>query len=241
MIYRYPIILFIFLAVYFRLSAQEPVPKDTFDITRHTMQFPHQYKKWGFKVSAGLFMVKPPKDLIENALQAPLVNIHAIFGLPYNFSLEGDLTTIVVSNQLALGPRYSYMYKNFGVKVGWDIAFVYGQMKQYGFDNSTMAWIHYPNISLGYKLKKIAFTAKGELVTVTKVTTKSGENEVSRSKNFVNGFTAALYIEQRIHKNKVFIIGIKDNYVKYYWPTWLIFSTFNRHYHIPELNFIWVL
>jgi hypothetical protein len=205
------------------------------------MQFPHHYKKWGFQVSAGLSMVKPPKDLLENAIQAPLANFHATFGLPVNFSLEADLLTIIVSNQLALGPKYSFLYKNFGIKAGWDIAFVYGQLKQGGFDNSMRAWIHYPNLSVGYKLKKMAFTLKGEMVIVAKQVTKSGETEVENSTNFINGGTFALYIEQRIHKNKVFVIGIKDNYVKMYWPTWMLFSTFNRYYHIPELNFSWIL
>jgi hypothetical protein len=241
MIHRYFLILFLFLSGYSRLSAQEPVPRDTFDITMNTMQFPHQPKKWGFKISAGLSMVRPPKDLLENAIQAPLVNIHMIFGLPWKFSLESQLTTIVVSNQLTLGPRLNLTHKNFGFNLGWDLAFVYGQMKQYGFDNSTQAWIYYPNISFGYKLKKMAFTLKGELVRVASVSTKSGENELNRYNNFTNGFTAAFYIEQRIHKNKVFVIGIKDNYVKFYWPTWLLFSTFNRHYHIPELYFSWIL
>jgi hypothetical protein len=223
------------------LSAQDPVPKDTFDITLNTMQFPHPYKKYGFKISAGLSMVRPPKDLLENAIQAPLVNIHMIFGLPWNLSLESELSTIVVSNQLTLGPRYSYLYKNFGVKAGWDIAFIYGQMRQAGFDNSLVAWFHYPNLSVGYKLKKMAFTLKGEVVIVTKSVSKTGENEVNQSKNFFNGGTLALYIEQRIHNKKVFVIGIKDNYEKIYWPTWLIFTTFNRYYHIPELNFSWIL
>jgi len=223
------------------LSAQEPIPKDTFDITCHTMQFPHPSKKWQFKISAGLSMVRPPKDLLENAIQAPLVNIHMIYGFPWGLSLESELSTIVVSNQLTLGPRYSYLYKNFGVKAGWDIAFVYGQLRQAGFDNNIVAWIHYPNLSVGYKLKKMAFTLKGEVVVVTRAVTKTGENEVDRSTNFYNGFTIGLYIEQRIHKNKVFVIGIKDNYEKIYWPTWMIFSTFNRFYHIPELKFSWVL
>ncbi len=223
------------------LTAQDPLPRDTFDITRSSIQFPHHYKKYGFQVSAGLSMVKPPKDLLENSYQAPLVNIHATFGLPANFSIEGDLTTLVVSNQLSLGPRYSFLYRNFGVKAGWDVAFVYGQLKQGGFDNSAMAWFHYPNLSVGYKLKKMAFTLKGELVVVAKTVTKSGENEVTHSTNFVNGGTFALYIEQRIHKNKVFAIGIKDNYVKVYWPVWMIFTTFNRYYHIPELSFSWYL
>ena len=223
------------------LSAQEPVSPDTFDITNPSMHFPHQYKKWKFQVSAGLSMVRPPKDILESAIQAPLVNIHATFGLPWKLSVEGDLTTIVVSNQLALGPRLSFMQHNYGVKIGWDVGYVYGVLRQFGFNNSTRAWIHYPNISLGYKLKKMAFTLKGELVAVAKVSTRSGENEVTGSRNFINGATAALYMEQRLYKNTVFVIGLKDNYLKYYWPTWMLFSTFNRFYHIPELYFSWVL
>jgi hypothetical protein len=238
---RFTLLFFFFLSGSLLLSAQEPVPKDTFDITNHTMQFPHPYKKYGFRISAGLSMVRPPKDLLENAIQAPLVNIHMIFGLPWNLSLESELMTIVVSNQLTLGPRYSYLYKNFGVKAGWDVAFIYGQLKQGGFDNSVRAWFHYPNVSVGYKLKQMSFTLKGEMVIVAKSISKSGENEVDQSKNFINGGTFAFYLEQRIHNKKVFVIGIKDNYVKLYWPTWMIYTTFNRYYHIPELNFSWIL
>ncbi len=238
---RYTLFILSFLSMNLILSAQEPVPRDTFDITMHTMQFPHPMKKWGFKISAGLSMVRPPKDLLENAIQAPLVNFHAAFGFPWNLSIEGDLTTLIVSNQLSIGPRYSYLYKNFGVKVGWDVAFGYGQLKQGAFDNSISSWTHYPNLSVGYKLKKMAFTLKGEMVIVTRAVTKTGENELVNSRNFVNGGTLAIYIEQRIHKNKVFVIGIKDNYEKLYWPTWMLFSTFNRYYHIPELYLSWIL
>jgi hypothetical protein len=94
---------------------------------------------------------------------------------------------------------------------------------------------------LGYKLKDIAFTLKGEIVGVTSLVQTSGTNEVARSKYFYNGFTFALYIEQRLWKNHVFVIGLKDNYEKFYWPTWMLFSTFNRFYHIPELSFSWIL
>lgn len=223
------------------LYAQDPVPKDTFDITHEAMQFPHYYKNWEFQVSAGFSMVRPPKDLLENAIQAPQAVFRGNFSLPYHIGIEGEISTLIVSNQIRLGPSYRFLYKNVGAKVGWDIAFVYGQLKQAGFDNSIVAWMHYPNVSVGYKLKKMAFTLKGELVVVTKSSTKTGENEVDHSKNFLNGYTLALYVEQRIHKNKVLVIGIKDNYEKIYWPTWMLFSTFNRFYHIPELNFSWIL
>lgn len=234
-------LLLVLAAGAFRASAQDPVPKDTFDITMHTMQFPHYKKVWGFKISAGLSMVRPPKDLLESSISAPLVNIHMNYGLPWHLSLESELTTLVVSNQLTLGPRYTYAWKNFGVQAGWDVAFLYGQIRQGGFDNSMVSWLHYPNLSVGYKLKKMSFTLKGEVVILGKAIIKSGENEVNHSKNIFLGHTVGFYIEQRIHKNKVFVIGIKNNNLRYYWPTWMIFSTFNRYYNIPELNFSWIL
>ncbi|MEI7499906.1 MAG: hypothetical protein WCK84_05600 [Bacteroidota bacterium] len=223
------------------VPAQTPVPQDTFNIAAGSMRYPHQLHKWGFRIAAGLSLVMPPKDLLESAIQAPLVNIHMTFGLPWKLSLEGDVTSILVSNQFALGPHVGFVMKNFSLNLGWDVAFCYGQMKMAGFDNKTKIWMHYPNISLGYKLKDIAFTLKGELVGVASVVQTSGTNEVERSKNFYNGFTVAFYIEQRLWKNHVFVIGLKDNYEKLYWPTWMLFSTFNRFYHIPELSFSWIL
>ncbi len=238
---RSTLLFLLFAAGVITSQARVPVRADTFDIATGSLRFPHLCQQWGFRVSAGLSMVRPPKDLLENAIQAPLVNIHATFGLPWKLSLEGDLTTILVSNQLALGPQLSFCHANYGVKLGWDLGFLYGRLKQFGFNNSTQGWISYPNISIGYKLKTMAFTLKGEGISLLKVSTKSGENEVTRSKKMFNGGTLALYIEQRIHKNKLFVIGLKDNYVKYYWPTWMLFSTFNRFYHIPELYFSWIL
>jgi len=231
----------LFLLILQPCFAQVGAKPDTFDITRPSMRFPHQYKKWGFQIGAGLLMVKPPMDLLENAIQAPLVDIHMTFGLPWKFSLEGDVQTILVSNQIALGPRLGFGYRNFYFNVGWDFAFVYGQLRQAGFDNSAKLWIDYPNISVGYKLKRMAFTIKAEAVYIASVSQKSGENEVSSTKNFYNGYTVGFYSEQRLWKNHVFIFGLKDNYVKYYWPTWMLFSTFNRYYHIPELSFMWIL
>ena len=223
------------------LHAQAPARPDTFDITMHCLRFPHELKKYGFQIGTGFFMAKPPMDLLENAIQAPIFNVHMNYGLPWHLSLEGDVSTIIVSNQFALGPRFGYSFRNFSFNIGYDIAFVYGQLKQAGFNNSTKNWINYPNLSLGYKLKKMAFTLKTEGVYVTSVTQVTDGMELSKTSNFYNGFTVGLYIEQRLWKDNVFIFGIKDNYEKYYWPTWMLFTTFNRFYHIPELSFMWIL
>lgn len=215
--------------------------KAPFDLTSKSMRFPHHYKKWGFQTSVGFSMVKLPFDLVENAIQAPLVNFHTTFGMPYGFSIEGDITTLIVSNQISLGPRWNFICKNFSFNLGYDIAFVVGWMTFGGFDNTGTAWIHYPNASIGLKTRDVAFTLKGEVVVLARTTMKTGNNEVDQRKNYFNGGTLALYLEQRLWKNKVFIIGLKDNYVKLYWPCWMLFTTFDRYYHIPELYLSWIL
>ncbi len=222
-------------------AGQGTAQADTFDIARRAMHFPAYQLPMKFRVSAGLSFVKPPKDLVENSLQAPLVNVHANFGLPWHLSLEGDITTIVVSNQFSLGPRYTFRHRDLGIKAGWDVSYIYGQMKVGGFDNRASAWFHYPNLSVGYRLKSMSFTLKSELVVLASGKTWSGENRVEQSKNLLLGYTLGIYLEQRLHRNKCFVIGVKNNHLRYYWPTWMIFSTFNRYYNIPELNFSWIL
>ncbi len=99
----------------------------------------------------------------------------------------------------------------------------------------------YPNLSIGFKTKTLAFTVKGEAVIIAWGQMKTGENVLMNSPDFFDGVTGAIYLEQRIFKKKILIIGFKDNYVKYYWPAWMVFTTFNRYYHIPELHILWVL
>jgi hypothetical protein len=127
------------------------------------------------------------------------------------------------------------------MNIGCDLAIFAGFLKQFGFNNTTHGWIYYPNFSLGYNLKDIALTLKTEAIVVGSVSTRTGDDHLASSDSFFNGFSMALYVEQRIHKKKVFVTGIKDNYVKYYWPIWMTFSTFNRFYNIPELYFAWIL
>lgn len=221
------------------VCAQQVSP-DTFDITLPSMRFPHHNNISLFQKSFGALMVKPPMDLVEMAVQAPLLNFHMIYWLPWKLSVESDFTTLIASNQLSLGPRLSFSHNNTGLNLGWDVACFFGFLRQYGFDNTTHGWIHYPNISFGYKLKEMAFTLKAEAIVIASISTRSGDNHLKSSDNFFNGYTVALYIEQRIHKRKIFVVGFKENYVKYYWPTWMAFSTFNRYYYIPELNFSWI-
>jgi len=221
------------------LHAQEKSPP--IDIGKESMYFPHHYQLYKLQYGLGFYFTKPPFDWVENAIQAPLIDLQLTMGLPAGFSLDGSVNTIVVSNQVTLGVKWNYIYKNFSFNLGYDLGYALGIMNIGGFRNTGMMIVHYPNLSLGFKTRTLAFTLKGEAVVIGWGQMKMGEDVMVKPANVFNGITGAIYMEQRIFRKKILVIGIKDNYVKYYWPVWMVFPTFDRYYHIPELHLIWVL
>jgi hypothetical protein len=244
-----PFVLLVLLEVlvcFHPLYAQEKRELDSYDIAGNTIRFPDHPGKWKFKIGAGLLFDVPPIDIVETSITAPLLDVHMVLGLPWKFSLVGDLTTIVVSSQLLLGARVGSCFRRFALNAGWDVSWVYGQFRPEGFNNVTKAWFHYPNISVGYKLKTMAFTVKAEAVYIAMIKQLIGESAangitITNYSSFLNGFTYAFYLEQRLWKSNILVIGIKDNNIKYYWPTWMLFSTFDRYCHIPEFSLMLIL
>jgi len=205
------------------------------------MYFPHHYQNYKMQYGLGFYFTKLPYDWVENALQAPLIDLQLTFGLPLGFSLAGSVNTVVVSNQVTVGARWNYIHKNFSFNLGYDLGYALGMMNIAGFANTGMMILQYPNFSVGFNTKTLAFTFKGEAVVIGWQQMKTGENVMVSGSNIFDGVTAAIYIEQRIFRKKVLVIGLKDNYLQHYWPAWMVFSTFARYYHIPELHLIWVL
>ena len=197
------IILLLFLSgFYLGANAQE---SDTFDIAASSMYYPHRLSSGEFAMEVAMSQVKLPFDWLETAIQAPLFHFHALYGLPKGFSVDGRLSTLFVSNQIALGPHWSFQKSKVSFNVGYDVAYTFGQLNQFGFASSANSWINYPNVSVGYTFKDVAFTLKGEWVVVTAFSTKQGDNEISTEKNFSNGYTIGIYMEQRVHKDKVLV------------------------------------
>lgn len=208
--------------------------KDTFDIAEASIYFPHRCKPKELRMEVAMSQLKLPFDWLETAIQAPLFQFHVNYGLPKGFALDSRFSTLFVSNQISLGPRWNFRKENVSFNLGYDIAYTFGFLNQFGFASSAQSWINYPNASVGWKFKDVTFTLKGELVVVTYFSTKQGDNEIATDRNFNNGYTVGLYMEQRIHKNKVLVLGLKNSYAKYHFMAWPAFSTFNRYYNIPE-------
>ncbi len=210
-------------------------PKNEYDIEKNSFIFPHVWKPGSLKAAVGLTSTKFPLDYVESALRIPLIDFSATIGLSKGFDMSANISSIYIANQVRMGVHWNRKGKTFSTKVGYDMGFIFGALSQFGFDNRTSAWSHYPNASIGFKVKDIAITLKSEVNVITYVNTTAGGVKVTELKDFFNGGSLGLYVEQRLWANHVLIVGGRDNYVKYYYPVWPSFSAFNRKYHNIEL------
>ncbi|MEJ0056314.1 MAG: hypothetical protein WDN75_12025 [Bacteroidota bacterium] len=211
-------------------------PKE-FDIIHASLLYPQTPKLRRIKVAVLVQKFKFPEAWLEGSYHVPFLNVQGRMGLKKNFTAQVSLGTIVVSNQLSVGFRWNKQFDDkFSFNVGYDLAGVLGGLVQSGFDTRVAATIHNPNAAFGYRYKDIAFTLKGELSIVARVKIRTGENVVSDEKNFYNGFGVGLYMEQRLWKDNVIILGLKNHYVKFDYIAWPAFSTFNRYYNVPEIS-----
>jgi hypothetical protein len=199
--------------------------------------YPVQLQPNEFRSTIDINFARAPEDILEEAsfIRAPLPTWDMRYGLPENFQLTGAITSIIITNHFAAGATWVHAFDRVHVEVGDRIAYWFGFLHSYGFDNTANGWFNYPSMAIGYDFGPLAVTLRGELSIVTSLTTYAGDLKTSSDNNFYNGGSLALMLEQPLWKDNYVTLGIRVNHVKFFYPTWLLFPTFNRYYYIPEI------
>ena len=226
-----PIIFFLILLCPQFSFAQDDKPK--------TLDFPDSMTPYDWRLSLGYSAIKMPYDIaLEGAtINWPLIKFNVVMGLPANFRADGEISTEVVTNQFKLGGRWVYKFNSqLHGDLGYGIAFLYGQLKQSGYDSKISGWYSYPTIAMGYDFGALTLTLRGTMSFINSLQSKSGSLETDFAIARNNGFSYSLTMEQRFWKNTTVLIGFQMNYLKMYYPQWPLFPAINRYYWIPEFQ-----
>lgn len=224
---------FLTLTATVNVFSQE-IKKNSGDTPMHAMIMPRSYTPLETKTSLSVLFTKLPFDWVETSVELPVFQVNNKLGLPAGFTLESSLQTLFISNQIRTGPHWNVEAGKFSFGAGLDGAFMFGFMKIAGFNNKTKGWSTYPNITAGFRTKDLSFVLNAEGTFINSLKISSGDEEILHSKNFLSGGTLSFYIEQPFWKNRMMIIGVVNNFQKFWFPAWPAFSTFNRHYYIPQ-------
>ena len=209
----------------------------------NTFFYPHSFSPGKIVSSLGLSLAKLPEDVVEtdDVFRAPLFSYRMKYGLPKNFLAEGSVESNIVTFNFMLGPKWNYELDKFGFSVGADLSYYFGQLEQFGFDTKFNGWALYPNISAGYQFEKFTISLKSELVFNLAEQSKNGESEIENDLDFFNGWTIGFYLEQPFWGDNYVVLGVRSTFLKFYYPMWAAFSTFDRTFFIPEATFTFIL
>jgi hypothetical protein len=204
-----------------------------------TLDYPDPMATYDYRLSLGYSAIKMPYDIaLEGAtINWPLIKFTGVMGLPANFLLDGEISTEVITNQFELGVRWVYEFNDkLHSDVGYGIAYLYGQLKEFGYDSKISGWYSYPTIAMGYDFDSFTLTLRGTLSFINSSQSTSGSLETDFAIARSNGFSYSITVEQRFWKNTTILLGFQLNYLKMYYPQWPLFPQFDRHYWIPEFQ-----
>jgi hypothetical protein len=198
--------------------------------------YPMQAKKW--QSSLGFTLTIWPQDISEEVqLRVPAGDFHVIRKLYKGFYLDGQLSFQILQNLITIGPRWAYVINNrLSFSLGDDIGWWFGALKIGDFNTTANGWINYPNISIGYRVKKdLLFTWKTEAITDFNYHSMVGDLSVSKNVHTLSGWSTSLFLEQPFYKRTSMILGFRAIYSNFYWQTWSLFETFDRNIFYPQI------
>ena len=208
----------------------------------NTFFFPHSLNFKQTINSLGISLGKLPEDVVEtdDVFRATLFSYRIKYGLHENFLAEGSIETNIVTFNFVLGPKWNYQIERLGFSLGTDFSYYFGKLEQFGFDTKFNGWMMTPNITAGYRFDKFAISVKSELIFNLAEESSNGDLEIENDLDFYNGWTIGLYIEQPLWKDNFVVLGVRATFLKFYYPMWAAFSTFDRQFYIPEATFSFI-
>ena len=202
------------------------------------LYFPYPMQtKW--RTSLGLTLTVWPQDISEEVqLHVPAGDFHVIRKLNKGFYLDGQVRFQILQNLITVGPRWAHpLTDRLSFSLGDDIGWWFGVLNNVeGFNTTANGWVNYPNISIGYRVKKdLLFTWKTEAMIDYNYHSTVGDLSVSKSVHTLSGWSTSLILEQPFYKKNSVILGFRAIYTNFYWQTWSLFETFDRNIFYPQI------
>lgn len=201
-------------------------------------QYPRAYERWKLQSAIGFNLTVLPRVIVEEEIrQFPLLSYEARIGLPWNFSATGKIGTNVITNLGSLSAQWSYSFGRFAVAIGDEVAFWYGFSEIDGFDLTAQGWLNFPHVTVGFAFDDFLLSLRTEAQIITFQSTVAGTTEVKSNRNSFSGLAMGVTVEQPFWKNQYVKLGLKVNYSKQMYQSWLAFSTFQDFLFYPEFSF----
>jgi len=215
---------------------QKKKQTDTFDIYKASFFLPQPLPGGHYSSSISVLYVVTPKDWTLDNITAPMFSYQAKYTLPKGFNVQGGLASLIISNRINLGPFWNYKINDNYVGVGWQVAWNYGVLNQFGFATKLSGWEQQPSITFGHAFARTAVALRADLYWTNVLYLTEGDNTLTGASSFINGYSFLLTFEQKLYKNRAMTLGFQMDYVQYHIIAWPSFPVNGKKYWMPEFH-----
>lgn len=211
--------------------------EDTFNIYKASFVLPQPLPGGHYSSSISVLYVVTPKDWTLDNVTAPMFSYQAKYTLPRGFNLQAGLSSLIISNRFYFGPYWNYHFgaDNY-VGLGWNVAWNYGRLKQFGFATTLTGWEQQPSIAFGHAFARTAVTFRADLYWTNVLYITEDKHTLTTANGFINGYSFSASFEQKLYKNRAITLGLKMDYVQYHIIAWPAFPVNGKRYWMPEFQ-----
>ncbi|MCL5991180.1 MAG: hypothetical protein M1419_03650 [Bacteroidetes bacterium] len=197
--------------------------------------YPKPIPEFSLKSSIGVTVGKLPKFIVDDQInQIPMLFFYGRFGLPLNISANAGINTNVLTNHFSAGASWHFDIGKLSFSIGDNMAFWYGFAYFDYFNSKIYGWINYPSVAIGFNFGELRATLKNEAAYMLHLTKSIGNIAVQTQKDRVINISSSLILEQPLWDENIFALGIKFNYTRYFYQSWLAYTTNQVWLIIPE-------
>jgi len=220
------------------LAAQD---KDTaeFNMKDYSFLLPQPLPAGKYSHAVYLLYLAPPKDWTLDALIVPMFSYVGKYTLPKGFNVQGGILSLIIANRFFAGPFWNYSSGNFHFGAGFQMAYNFSMLRQFGFDTKYYGWEAQPSLTFGYSFGKTAVTIRGDLYKTLTFNLNEGGNVLSVQEPFYNGYSLSANFEQRLTRKRVMSLGFKLNYLRYHIIATPALPASQYRYFMPEFQIGW--
>ncbi len=198
----------------------------------------HRSQRVNTTIRLRLRKIYLPDQWLEQSVSGPMIEYKANYALPAGFSLNGSLKTLLIANDIRLGPSWNYsLTDQLHLAIAYQLGFGFGILKEFGYNNTMKVWQHHPMLRLGLNFKNIAITFQGQLdwMMGTKLVLDDYATSNVTGSTF-NGYSLGLFIEQRITRRNSICFGFISSFNKFHILGWPALMIVDHRYFIPEVT-----
>jgi hypothetical protein len=231
-----------FLLSFHWVSAQDSTgknPRDTsdhFDIRNSSFFLPQALPAGKYFQSVSILYVVLPKDWTLDDINAPMLSYAGKYTLSHGFNLQASLATLLISYRANLGPFWNYSVNHLHFGVGYQVAFNFGILRQFGFNTKLIIWEQQPSLSFGYSFRDVAVVLRGDMYWTNAIYEDQGGHVIPHTTSFIDGYSVTGTVEQRLWKNRLLSFGVKVYNAHYHIIAWPAFPVNRYRYWLPEFQ-----